>query len=282
MLTQLYTRSITRRRAAPHSRDASVAFASRLAKTLSSIKRRRRARYIALRDVTRDEDDLSVVGKGKGRATTTAEQCPVCLQDVDGDLDVIAAHIDACLAHAELQRPASSIDADADGDVPLNIEGYGEDDSDMWEESETPDGVRRLRLRAGARNGAIALGFAVGDRTVDDVDDEIDVEGDDLSAFGAANFTEVDILAEPCDSELSRPDTGRLAAEVEVDMAIERARHGKDSQALIAALESKVQLLVVRQHTPYRLGRVHLLIRALGSLDGWWSVGVSHLSRGIY
>ena len=95
---------------------------------------------------------------------------------MDGDLDVIAAHIDACLAYAELQRPASSIDAEADGDAPLNIEGYGgEGEGDMWEESETPDGVRRLRLRAGARNGAIALGFAVGDRTADDVDDEIDV-----------------------------------------------------------------------------------------------------------
>jgi hypothetical protein len=250
ILTQLYTRSIPRRRAAPHPRDASAAFASHLAKTLSSIKRRRKARYTALRDVTRDEDDLSVVGKGKGRATA-AEQCPVCLQDVDGDLDVIAAHIDACLAHAELQRPVSSIDADADEDAPLNIEGYGGGDGDMWEESETPDGVRRLRLRAGARNGAIALGFAVGDRTVDDVDDEIDVEGDDLSAFGATNFTEVDILAEPCDSELSRPVMGRLAAEVGVDTAIERARHEKDSQALIAALESKVQLLVVRQQPPY-------------------------------
>ena len=204
---------------------------------------------MALRDVTRDEDDLSVVGKGKGRATTTAEQCLVCLQDVDGDLDVIAAHIDACLAHAELQRPASSIDADTDGDgdPPPNIEGYG-GDSDMWEESETPDGVRRLRLRVGARTGAIALGFAVGNRAMDDIDDEVDVEGDDLSAFGAAHFTEVDVPAEPCYSELSRPDTGRRAVEAEVDMVIERARHGKDSQALIAALERKVQLLVVRQH----------------------------------
>jgi E3 ubiquitin-protein ligase RNF220 len=203
---------------------------------------------MALRDMTRDDDDLLVVGKGKGRATTTAEQCPVCLQDVDGDPDVIAAHIDACLAHAELRRSTSSIDAEADGDAPLNIEGYGgEGDSDIWEESETPDGVRRLRLRAGARNGAIALGFAVGDRAVGDVDDEIDVEGDDLSAFGAAHFTEVDVLAEHCDSELSKPDTDRRV-EVEVDMTIERARQGKDSQALIAALDSKVQLLMVRQH----------------------------------
>lgn len=241
MLT-LHTRSMPRRRAAPHPHDASAAFASRLTKTLSSIKRRRKARHMALRVVTRDEDDLPVNGKGKGRATSTAEQCPVCLQDVDGDPDVIAAHVDACLAHAEL-----SLGADADQEAPLDIDGYGgEDDSDMWEESETPDGVRRLRLRAGARNGAVALGFAVGDRVVDDIVGEIDVEGDDLNAFGAAQFTEADVL-EPCDSESSGRDTGRRAAEVEVDLAIERARLAKDSQAHIAALESKVQLLMVCQ-----------------------------------
>jgi len=235
---------------------------------------------MALRIVTRDEDDLPVVGKGKGRAITTAEQCPVCLQDVDGDADVIAAHVDACLAHAELHRPASSMSTDADGDVPLNINGYGsESDNDMWDENETPDGVRRLRLRAGARNGAIALGFVVGDRAVDDVDGEIDVEGDDLGAFGAAQFTEADVLAEPCDSELSRRDTVRRAAEVEVDLAIERARHGKDSQALTAALESKVQLLMVCQQIYSTHGR--LLMQALGCLGRWCSIGVSHLSRGV-
>jgi E3 ubiquitin-protein ligase RNF220 len=203
---------------------------------------------MALRDVTRDEDDLSVVGKGKGRSTTSTGQCPVCLQDVDGDLDVITAHIDACLVCAELQQPASSIVTDADGDAPLNIDDYGsEGDSDMWEETETPDGVRRLQLRAGARNRAIALGLAVGDPAVDDVDDEIDVEGDDLNAFGAAQFTEADVLAEPSDSELSRRGTVLCAVEDEVDSAIERARHGKDSKAHIAALESKVQLLMVRR-----------------------------------
>lgn len=209
---------------------------------------------MALRVVTRDEDDFPVIGKGKGRATS-AEQCPVCLQDVDGDPDVIAAHVDACLAHAELHRPASCVSADANRDAPLDVDGYDEDDNDIWEESETPDGVRRLRLRAGSRNGAVALGFAVGDRVMDDIDGEIDVEGDDLNAFGAAQFTEVDVLAEPGDSESSGRDTGRRAAEIEVDLAIERARHGKDSQALVAALESKVQLLMVCQQLfPYAWG----------------------------
>jgi len=223
-----------RRRAAAQSRDASAAFASRLTKTISSIKRRRKARNVALRVVTRDEDDDSAAGKGKGRAGSTVEQCPVCMQDVEGDPDVVAAHVDACLVHAELHQPGSSVDDYVD-----------EGDDDPWEESETPDGVRRLRLRAGARAGATALGFVVGNEDVEDVEDEIDVEGDnDLSAFGAAQFTEADVLAESGQSDLLKHDTSRRTAEVEADLAIERARLGRDSQALVAALERKVRLLM--------------------------------------
>ncbi|KAI0294598.1 hypothetical protein B0F90DRAFT_1756463 [Multifurca ochricompacta] len=194
---------------------------------------------MALRNATRDEDDLPAVGKGKARARAAVEQCPVCMQDVEGDPDVIEAHINACLAHIELRQPGGSTDDDVsvDADTPLDVR------------SETPDGVRRLRLRAGARArvGAAALGFAVGDRTVEDVEDEIDVEGDDLGAFGAAQFTEADVLAEG--SRDSQPfglnTSSRRDAEIGADLAIERARHGKDPQALISALESKVQLLTI-------------------------------------
>ena len=240
-------RSIARRRATLQHREGSTAFAARLEKTLSSIKRRRKARNMALRAVTRDEDDVPVVRKGKGRSRATAEQCPVCMREVEGDPDVIAAHVDACLTHAELHRPGGSMDTE-DGDAPRNIEDNVDDDEDdVWEESETPDRVRHLRLRQGARAGAAALGFVVGDRTVEDVEDDIDVEGDDLSAFGAAQFTEADVLTESGDSEPSRHDSVRRVAEAEVDLAIEHARHAKDSQALITALESKVRLLTVCQ-----------------------------------
>ena len=230
-----------------HARDGSAAFAVRLAKTLSSIKRRRKARNMALRVVTRDEDDVPVARKGKGRARAIAEQCPVCMQVIEGDPDIIAAHVDACLAHAELHRPGGSMDADVYGDASRHTvtDGYvHEDEDDVWEESETPDGLRRVRLRRGARAGAVALGFVVGDRGVEDIDDEIDVEGDDLSAFGAAQFTEADVLTGDGDSP-SRHDAGRRAEGAEVDLAIECARRGEDSQALITALERKVQLLAV-------------------------------------
>ncbi|KAN0140343.1 hypothetical protein V8E53_001552 [Lactarius tabidus] len=234
--------SITRRRAASsQTSDASAAFSSRLTKTLSAIKRRRKARNMALRAATRDEDDVSLVGKGKARADAR-EQCPVCMRDIEGDPDVVAAHVDACLAHAELGL-ADDTDADEDApqDVDVDVEERedGDDDVDLWEESEGPDGVRRLRLRGGSRAAAAAaaaLGFVVGDRTAQDVEDEIDVEGDDLGTFGAAQFTEADVLAEG-------GEVGRRGGVVGLDVELERAPHGKDSQELISALESKVQRL---------------------------------------
>ncbi|KAH9174610.1 hypothetical protein EDB89DRAFT_1951969, partial [Lactarius sanguifluus] len=198
---------------------------------------------MALRTSTRDEDDLPLAGKGKARAGA-CEQCPVCMQDVEGDPDVVAAHVDACLAHAELGlAEGHADDSDVDGDAPqdVEIEEDGDDDVDLWEESEAPDGVRRLRLRGGSRAtaaAAAALGFAVGDRTAADVEDEIDVEGDDLGVFGAAQFTEADVLAEEGDRTVPGDhDMGRHAGVVDLDLEIEYP------QELISALESKVQRL---------------------------------------
>ncbi|KAH9055601.1 hypothetical protein EDB87DRAFT_1567197, partial [Lactarius vividus] len=246
-------RSIARRRAA--SSHTSAVCASRLAKTLSAIKRRRKARNVALRAATRDEDDLPSAGKGKARAGAR-EQCPVCMQDVEGDPDVVAAHIDACLAHAELGlAEGHADDSDVDGDAPqdVDVDGYaeedGDEDVDLWEENEAPDGVRHLRLRGGSRAAAAAaaaLGFAVGDRTAADIEDEIDVEGDDLGTFGAVQFTEADVLAEGGGRTVpGHHDTGRHVGVVDLDLEIERARNGKDPQELISALESKVQRLAL-------------------------------------
>ncbi|KAH8984262.1 hypothetical protein EDB92DRAFT_1887878 [Lactarius akahatsu] len=257
--------SLARRRAASsYISETSAVCASRLTKTLGSIKRRRKARNMALRTATRDEDDLPLAGKGKARAGAR-EQCPVCMQDVEGDPDVVAAHIDACLAHAELGlAEGHADDSDMDGDVPqyVNVDGYaeedGDDDVDLWEESEAPDGVRRLRLRGGCRAtaaAAAALGFAVGDRTAADIEDEIDVEGDDLGTFGAAQFTEADVLAEGSDRTVpGHHDMGRHAGVVGLDLEIECARHGKDPQELISALESKVQRLATAASEGSALG----------------------------
>ena len=178
----------------------------------------------------------------------------MCMRDVEGDPDVVAAHVDACLAHAELGLAGDTdADEDASQDVDVGAEERedGDDDVDLWEESEGPDGVRHLRLRGGSRAAAAAaaaLGFAVGSRTAEDVEDEIDVEGDDLGTFGAAQFTEADVRAEGGDGKLSgHRDTGRHAGVVDLDLEIKRARHGKDPQEHISTQESKVQRLTVRQ-----------------------------------
>ena len=167
----------------------------------------------------------------------------MCMRDVEGDPDVVAAHVDACLAHAEL---GLADDTDADEDTPQDVDvdvEDGDDDVDLWEESEGADGVRRLRLRGGSRAAAaaaVALGFAVGDRAAQDVEDEIDVEGDDLGTFGAAQFTEADVLAEG-------GDEGRREGVVGLDVELESVRHGNDPQELISVLDGKVQRLAVRR-----------------------------------
>ena len=48
-----------------------------------------------------------------------------------------------------------------------------EGDDDPREESETPDDMWRFRLK-----DVTALGFIVGNKAVDDMEDEIDVKGD--------------------------------------------------------------------------------------------------------
>jgi hypothetical protein len=233
---------------------------------------------MALRAATRDEDDPPLVGKGKARADTR-EQCPVCMRDVEGGPDVVAAHVDACLAHAELGL-ADDMGADEDTpqDVDVDVEERegGDDDVDLWEESEGPDGVRRLRLRGGSRAAtaaAAALGFAVGDRTTHDVEDEIDVEGDDLGTFGAVQFTEADVLAEG-------GEEGRREGVVGLDVELERVQHAKASQELISALEGKVQGLAVRQLTILKLYTACSVMFTERRVRGL-SVGMSYLSRGV-
>jgi hypothetical protein len=69
------------------------------AKTIQTIKRHRKQRHSKLRDMTRDEDD-----DGKKKVTlqnggTGEVVCPLCLQTLRGDQDVMDAHVDSCLAY---------------------------------------------------------------------------------------------------------------------------------------------------------------------------------------
>ena len=127
------------------------------------------------------------------------------------------------------------------------------------------------------------MGFHVRDRSEQDVEDEVDVDGDDEAVFGGAQFTEGDVLCPGSDPQHSdfevqidgdsdgEPLSGykslrdlvaegrvaRLASEEmtgkarvidaennEIDFTILTARNGRDSSALIHALENKIKLLV--------------------------------------
>lgn len=63
-------------------------------KTIQLIKRHRKQRHAKLREMTQDGD------QGK-RASVNPDHrvCPVCLQTISGDQDVMEAHVDSCLAH---------------------------------------------------------------------------------------------------------------------------------------------------------------------------------------
>ena len=231
-----------------------------LLKNLRLLKRRRKQRHIQLQDVTQDSDDENGArAKGKARnADPEGTTCPVCLQMVQGDPDVVHAHVDACIAHASIQASrvstrSPSPDVDVEGDSQLA--GHN-DNPDPWEEITTADGHSRLRLRAGTNHGDSArrLGFAVRDRTLEDVDDEVDIDGDDEGVFGTVQFTEADLLGGSAIAADTRREDGAdimnlaqknlVSGAWDYEREIARARSVMDEKALIAALEAKMKFLV--------------------------------------
>lgn len=136
----------------------------RAEKVIKIVKRRRKQRYHRLREMVQghDDDAGNIGGRCGGEIV-----CPVCLETVFGDPGVTEAHVDACLVHA---TPSAHERAEF---------GIG--------------GRSRARVTDGAN--LTASGFHVRDTNHADVEDEIDVDGDDEGVFGRVQFTEVDILS---------------------------------------------------------------------------------------
>jgi len=101
-------------------------------KAIHIIKRHRKQRHVRLREMTRDDDDENTrspwTANGRGEIS-----CPVCLQTVGGDQDVMEAHVDACLAHQHLRA---------------NQESQGASQEDTWEDIDV-EGETRLRITNG-------------------------------------------------------------------------------------------------------------------------------------
>lgn len=154
-------------------------------KSLRLVKRHRKQRHAKLRDMAQDDGDTEGLsgfrgGRGRWAGGSQGTLCPVCLKMTPGDLDVVEAHIDSCLTHQarlqeereragreQLQREQYLGDVDVEGDVRILV----------------TDGT-----------SFTGLGFAVRDHSQQDIDDDIDVDGEDEAAYGAPQFSEGDVV----------------------------------------------------------------------------------------
>ena len=103
-------------------------------KTLRTLKKHRKQRHAKLRELTKEDEDerwwgmrqRGADGEGEGQV------CPVCAQFVRGDVDVVEAHVDSCLAFLRLTNEEEerrrgrgegrrgSADVDLDGDIDVD------------------------------------------------------------------------------------------------------------------------------------------------------------------
>ncbi|KAH6915085.1 hypothetical protein BKA70DRAFT_1420033 [Coprinopsis sp. MPI-PUGE-AT-0042] len=232
-------------------------------KTIQGIKRRRKQRHAKIKEMVRDlEDDGSAFDRRDAwsRAADAGQiVCPICTQTVRGDQDVLDAHVDACVANESLKAEAARQE-----ELALANE-------EEWESGSTDSGQY-----AGNIAGA---GFHRRNPDHEDVDEDIDIDGDDQVVYGQSQFTEGDILPitqptsddpdleiniedddedacgepeiPPRSNEPSRFDSESRSASAHPDenfaklhLAIESAKQKGDKRALIAALQSKIKLLV--------------------------------------
>ncbi|KAF8580611.1 hypothetical protein K439DRAFT_297274 [Ramaria rubella] len=183
---------------------------AQVSKTLKLVHRHRRERHIRLKELSKaDLENDECVVSAEGRA------CPVCQTVVSGDSDVVEAHVDACLAHAVTTAAANGADLDADG-----LEEY------------EAGGETRIRIaRSVDFRGA---GFNVRNPMHSDVEDEIDVDGDDAVVFGAAQFTEKDIII-PDNMNNTEDEDVKVDSEDENEgiPLVQRERAGTSLQELV-------------------------------------------------
>ncbi|THH05621.1 hypothetical protein EW145_g4660 [Phellinidium pouzarii] len=237
-------------------------------KTLKLLRRNRKSRIAKLKEIIAQDED-----EQPGLAITGNEiTCPVCLTKVRGDEDLIETHVNTCLANsARLQAEAEEQER-----RKREVQMRG----DTWSEIEV-DGDVRLHLNH--INGLRGMGIHIRDHTQLDVEEEVDVDGDD--EFGMAQFTERDVMdpsfirqevdsngdVEDEDDEgralrslvaegkvITRrqisPDLNGVRAEIEkvmgvgeaerMDQAVVAAKNSGNTAKLVAALNDKIKQLV--------------------------------------
>ncbi|KAF9266339.1 hypothetical protein L218DRAFT_971672 [Marasmius fiardii PR-910] len=177
--------SATTRRSAARARQMinGDSSSSTVNKTIQGIKRNRKQRHLKLREMTRDEESTNIRLE-RGSVGGDNIICPVCLTTVHGDEDVVNAHVDACLAN-ETRRIAEEREREAIlAQEATQDSAGGVDHAIVDVDGEAVGYIGDVR----------GTGFHTRDRSAQDVEDEIDVDGDDAVVYGAAQFTEGDVL----------------------------------------------------------------------------------------
>lgn len=202
-MTSRFRRSSVKARKSLSHRSTSSKIAStseltldQINKTVRTIQNRRKQRHTKLRESTRQEDETQWWESGHRRGEhEEGTACPVCGRVVAGDTDVVEAHVDSCLAHANIQQEAARRSTpEEEDDLDVDIDGEG-----ILESVTAGVSFRGMLkiitlLSVSKTTTVLGTGFNVRDRSQLDVDDDIDVDGEDDVLFGVAQFTEGDII----------------------------------------------------------------------------------------
>ncbi|KAF9006623.1 hypothetical protein BDQ17DRAFT_1352083 [Cyathus striatus] len=193
-------------------------------KTIQTIKRRRKNRHAKLKEMAREEEEGYVLRNRWMRGIAGGEiVCPVCSATVQGDQDVVDAHVDSCLAN-ESRR--------IEQERRQRIQ-----EEEVWEEIDDPDGY------GGLVADVTGSGFHTRDRQEQDVEEEIDIDGDDQAVYGEPQFTEGDIL--PVD--IQRPE---VEEDVEVEMGGDNEDEAQQRQMTLRDLVAEGKNVKRNTRTP--------------------------------
>lgn len=179
------------------SSSMSSAVNEELIKTMQTIQRRRKQRHARFKEMAREEEGYSERPRWSRRTEVTSNEvmCPVCSQGIRGDQEVINAHVDSCLVD-ESRRLEGERARRAVQD-PAII------DEDNWG-GMLQDGV------VGHIGNVRGTGFHTRDPTSQDIEDEVDIDGDDQDKYGEVQFTESDILPVDANSRSLEAEEGVL------------------------------------------------------------------------
>lgn len=181
-------------------------------KTIQIITRRRKARHIRLKELAKEHETESWIMEVEGGTS-----CPVCAQVVRGDRDVVEAHVDACLTHESARLEQERLQ---DEDEDLHIGGGG--------------GSIRTRVITSASLRGTGIHIRTSNSL--DIEDEVDIDGEDEAVFGEAQFGEADVLALPSSDRDLHPENEDI--DVDIDDHIGTAQERQTLRHLI--VEGKV------------------------------------------